>query len=164
MSLAFQDIVLCGGVRTPFGDFGKSLRDVPLSALGTHATSAALRRLDLDPARIDHLVFGVVGVVDHDGPFVSRKVALNSGLPIDSAALTVTRACGSGVQALVSAAEQIASGHSEIAVAAGGENFSRAPYLNTTQRFGSQRGPVTLEDGLDSIYRCPFSRALMGDT
>lgn len=164
MSLAFQDIVLCGGIRTPFGDFGKSLREVPLSALGTHATRSALRRLDLDPAQVDHLVFGVVGVVDHDGPFVSRKVALNSGLPIESAALTVTRACGSGVQAMVSAAEQIASGHSDIAVAAGGENFSRAPYLNTTQRFGAQRGPVTLDDGLDSIYRCPFSRALMGDT
>lgn len=160
----FQDIVLCGGARTPFGDFGKSLRDIPLSALGVHATRAALRRLDLDPGRVDHLVFGVVGVVDHDGPFVSRKVALHSGLPIESAALTVTRACGSGVQALVSAAEQIASGHSDIAVAAGGENFSRVPYLSVTQRYGSQRGTVELEDGLDSIYRCPFSRALMGDT
>ncbi len=162
--MAFQDIVLCGGTRTPFGDFGKSLREVPLSALGTHATRQALNQLDLDPAQVDHLVFGVVGVVDHDGPFVSRKVALEAGLPVDSAALTVTRACGSGTQALVSAAEQIASGHSEIAVAAGGENFSRVPYLNSTQRWGAQRGPVTLVDGLDHIYRCPFSRALMGDT
>lgn len=162
--MAFQDIVLCGGTRTPFGDFGKSLREVPLSALGAHATRQALHQLDLDPAQVDHLVFGVVGVVDHDGPFVSRKVALEAGLPVDSAALTVTRACGSGTQALVSAAEQIASGHSEIAVAAGGENFSRVPYLNSTQRWGAQRGPVTLVDGLDHIYRCPFSRALMGDT
>lgn len=164
MTVGFQDVVLCGGVRTPFGDFGKSLREVPLSAMGTHATRAALRRLDLDPGLVDHLVFGVVGVVDHDGPFVSRKVALNAGLSIESAALTVTRACGSGVQALVSAAEQIASGHSDLAVAAGGENFSRVPYVNAMQRYGSQRGPVTLEDGLDSIYRCPFSRVLMGDT
>jgi acetyl-CoA acetyltransferase family protein len=164
MSTGFEDIVLCGGFRTPFGDFGKSLREVPLSTMGVHATRATLRHLDLDPARIDHLVFGIVGVVDHDGPFISRKVALNSGLPIESAALTVTRACGSGVQSLVSAAEQIVTGHSQIAVAAGGENFSRAPYVNTTQRYGAQRGPVTLEDGLDFIYRCPFSRDLMGDT
>lgn len=164
MSTGFEDIVLCGGFRTPFGDFGKSLRDVPLSTMGVHATRATLRHLDLDPVRIDHLVFGIVGVVDHDGPFISRKVALNSGLPIESAALTVTRACGSGVQSLVSAAEQIVTGHSQIAVAAGGENFSRAPYVNTTQRYGAQRGPVTLEDGLDFIYRCPFSRDLMGYT
>ena len=162
--MGFEDIVICGGVRTPFGDFGKSLREVPLSALGAHAARHALRRLDLPAQQVDHLVFGVVGVVDHDGPFVSRKVALDSGLSIDSAALTVTRACGSGTQALISAAEQIATGHSEIAVTAGGENFSRVPYLSTTQRWGAMRGPVTLEDGLDHIYRCPFSRALMGDT
>ncbi|HMA07790.1 MAG TPA: acetyl-CoA C-acyltransferase, partial [Ramlibacter sp.] len=106
--MAFDQIVLSGGARTAFGDFGKSLRDVPLSVLGTHATKAALRRSGLDGADVDHLVFGLVGVVDHDGPFISRKVALEAGLPVESAALTVTRACGSGTQAIVSAAEQIA--------------------------------------------------------
>jgi acetyl-CoA C-acetyltransferase len=162
--MAFDRIVLLGGVRTAFGDFGKSLREVPLSALGAHVTRAALRRSGLSPSDADHLVFGVVGVVDHDGPFVSRKVALEAGLPVESAALTVTRACGSGTQAIVSAAEQIASGHSRIAVAAGGENFSRVPYVSRHMRFGAGRGPVELEDGLDAIYRCPFSKALMGDT
>jgi acetyl-CoA C-acetyltransferase len=162
--MAFDRIVLLGGVRTAFGDFGKSLREVPLSALGAHVTRAALRRSGLAPSDADHLVFGVVGVVDHDGPFVSRKVALEAGLPVESAALTVTRACGSGTQAIVSAAEQIASGHSRIAVAAGGENFSRVPYVSRHMRFGAGRGPVELEDGLDAIYRCPFSKALMGDT
>lgn len=162
--MAFDQIVLLGGVRTAFGDFGKSLREVPLSTLGTHVTAAALRRSGVDASDVDHLVFGVVGVVDHDGPFVSRKVALGAGLPVESAALTVTRACGSGTQAIVSAAGQIATGHSRIAVAAGGESFSRVPYVSRHMRYGAARGPVEMEDGLDAIYRCPFSKALMGDT
>jgi len=162
--MGFDQIVLLGGARTPFGDFGKSLREVPLSVLGTHVARASLHRGGIDAAAADHLVFGLVGVVDHDGPFISRKVALEAGLPVESAALTVTRACGSGTQAIVSAAEQIASGHSRIAVAAGGENFSRVPYVSHTMRYGATRGAVTLEDALDTIYRCPFSKALMGDT
>lgn len=162
--MAFDNIVLLGGVRTAFGDFGKSLRDVPLSVMGSHVARASLRRSGVPASEVDHLVFGVVGVVDHDGPFISRKVALEAGLTIESAALTVTRACGSGLQAIVSAAEQIATGHSRIAIAAGGENFSRVPYTSHNMRYGAARGPVTLEDGLDTIYRCPFSKALMGDT
>ena len=162
--MAFQDIVLLGGVRTAFGDFGKSLREVPLSALGSHVTRASLARAAIEADAVDHLVFGLVGVVDHDGPFISRKVALDAGLPVDSAALTVTRACGSGTQAIVSAAEQIATGHSRVAVAAGGENFSRVPHVSRELRWGAGRGPATFVDGLDAIYRCPFSRVLMGDT
>lgn len=162
--MAFDNIVLLGGVRTAFGNFGKSLRDVPLSVLGSHVARASIRRSGVPVDSVDHLVFGVVGVVDHDGPFVSRKVALEAGLPIESSALSVTRACGSGVQAIVSAAEQIATGHSRIAIAAGGENFSRVPYLSHNMRYGAKRGPVTLQDGLDTIYRCPFSKLLMGDT
>lgn len=162
--MAFDQIVLLGGVRTAFGDFGKSLRDVPLSALGAHVARASLQRSSIAPPDVDHLVFGLVGVVDHDGPFISRKVALDAGLPVESSALTVTRACGSGTQAIVSAAEQIATGHSRIALAAGGENFSRVPYVSRHLRYGAGRGPVEMEDGLDAIYRCPFSKALMGDT
>ena len=162
--MAFDQIVLLGGVRSAFGDFGKSLREVPLSQLGTHVAKASLRRSGLAAQDVDHLVFGVVGVVDHDGPFVSRKVALEAGLPVESGALTVTRACGSGTQAIVSAAQQIATGHSRIAIAAGGENFSRVPYVSRHMRYGAGRGPVEFEDGLDAIYRCPFSKALMGDT
>ena len=164
MTTAFHDIVLSSGVRTPFGDFGKSLRDVPLSHLGSHVVRASMARGGLVPAQVDHMVFGVVGVVDHDGPFISRKIALDAGLPIESSALTVTRACGSGAQAIISAAEQIVSGHSLIAIAAGGENFSRTPYVSSAMRRGVQRGPSMLEDGLDFIYRCPFSKVLMGDT
>ncbi|MBX3599256.1 MAG: thiolase family protein [Rubrivivax sp.] len=159
-----SDIVLSSGVRTPFGDFGKSLREVPLATLGVHAVKACLARAGLDAARVDHLVWGNTAPVDHESLFMSRKVALAAGLPEDSAALGVVRACGSGSQAIVSAAQQIMTGHGEIAVAAGGENFSRVPYLAHAMRWGAQRGPAELVDGLDYIYRCPFTKELMGDT
>lgn len=159
------EIILAAGARTPFGDFGKSLRDVPLHTLGVHVVRACLRRAALDPAQVDHLVFGNTVPVDHDGHFLSRKVALVAGLPVESAALGVIRACGTGLQAVVSAAQQIQSDHSRIAVAAGGENYSRVPYLVHDLRWGgATRGTRSLVDGLDYIYRCPFSRELMGDT
>ena len=162
--MSFEDVILSSGVRTPFGDFGKSLRDVPLSTLGVHVARACLSRAGLAASAVDHLVFGNTAQVDHDGLFVSRRIALDAGLPVDSAALGVVRACGTGSQAIVSAAQQIVSGHSRIALAAGGENFSRVPYLSHDMRWGAQRGPVGLVDGLDYIYRCPFTRELMGDT
>ena len=159
-----SDIVIGAGVRTPFGDFGGAFRDVPLAAMGVHAVRECLARNGVAAAEVDHLVFGNTAPVDHDGLFLSRKVALDAGLPEDSSALGVVRACGTGSQAIVSAAQQITSGHSALAVAAGGENYSRVPYLVHDMRWGAKRGPVTMVDGLDTIYRCPFSRELMGDT
>ena len=160
----FQDIVLSSGARTPFGDFGKSLRDTPLSALAVHAVQASIARAGITAHDVDHLVFGNTAPVDHDGLFASRKIALDAGLRIESSAMGVTRACGTGSQTIVTAAQQIAGGHSEVAIAAGGENYSRVPYLAHQMRWGAQRGPVELVDGLDYIYRCPFTRELMGDT
>jgi acetyl-CoA acetyltransferase family protein len=162
--MSFTDIVLAAGARTPFGDFGKSLRDLPMAEMGVHVVRACLERAGIGAGRVDHLVFGNTAQVDHDGLFVSRKIALLAGMPEDSAALGVVRACGTGSQAIVSAAQQIASGHSEIAVAAGGENYSRVPYLAHKVRWGAVRGPFEFVDGLDHIYRCPFTGALMGDT
>jgi acetyl-CoA acetyltransferase family protein len=158
------DIVLAAGVRTPFGDFGRSLREVPLAALGAHAVKASVARAGIDAALIDHLVFGNVVPVDHDGYFISRKVALGAGLPIESAALTVNRACASGSQAIASAVDAIRSGNSTIGVAAGGESFSRVPYVLTTARYGLGRASSDLVDALDWTYRCPFGRELMGET
>lgn len=160
----FQDIILSSGARTPLGDFGKSLRDTPLSTLAVHAVQASLARAGISALDVDHLVFGNTAPVDHDGLFASRKIALDAGMPTESSAIGVTRACGTGSQAIVTAAQQIASGHSQVALAAGGENYSRVPYLTHKMRWGAQRGPVEFVDGLDYIYRCPFTRELMGDT
>ena len=161
---ALAKTVLTSGARTPFGDFGKSLRDVPLVDMAVHVVKACLERAGLSPTQVDHLVFGNIAQVDHEGLFVSRKIALDAGMPVESAAFGVVRACGTGSQAIISAAAQIATGHSRVAIAAGGENFSRVPYLAHRVRWGAQRGPFEFVDGLDYIYRCPFTRELMGDT
>jgi acetyl-CoA acetyltransferase family protein len=158
------DIVLAAGARTPFGDFGKSLREVPLAALGAHAAKASLAKARVDAAQVDHLVFGNVVPVDHDGYFISRKVALAAGLPIESGALTVNRACASGSQAIASAAQMVRDGGSTIGLAVGGENFSRVPYVLEGARYGLGRASQGLVDALDWTYRCPFGRELMGET
>lgn len=159
-----HDIILAGGMRTPFGDFGRSLKNTPLTDLGTHAAKACLEKAGVEAAQVDHLVFGNAMPVDHDGYFASRVIALNCGMPIESSALNVSRACGSGSQAIISAAEQIISGHSSIALAGGGENFSRGAYISTGTRWGAKRGPQTMIDQLDWAYRDPFSHDLMGET
>jgi acetyl-CoA C-acetyltransferase len=159
-----KEIVLAGGMRTPFGDFGKSLKDIPGPALATHAAKACIAGLQIDPKLIDHLVLGNVMPVDQGGYFSGRVVALDAGMGIDSCALNVSRACGSGSQAIISAAAQIATGHSSIALAGGYENTSRAPYVSVDTRWGAKRGPAQLLDAIDYAYRDPFDRQLMGET
>ena len=112
-----QEIVIGGGKRTPFGDFGKSLRDTPLSQLATHAAKAALTDAKVEPTDVDHLVWGNVLPVDPDGFYTGRVAALNVGMSEESCALQVNRACGSGTQAIITAAQQIMTGHSKIALA-----------------------------------------------
>jgi acetyl-CoA acetyltransferase family protein len=158
------DIVLTAGVRTPFGDFGKSLRDVPLTDLAAHAARASIARSGLEPSAIDHFVFGSTLFPDRDTLFGGRVVGIKAGLPEEVPALNVIRACGTGLQALVSASQQIKEGQSRIALAGGGENYSRMPHVVTTARYGQQRGGQSLEDQLDWAYRCPFSREYMGET
>ena len=144
-----RNVVLAAGKRTPFGDFGGSVKDTPLSALGAHTVRATLATAGLDAARIDHLTFGNVMSVDYDGNFISRKVALDAGLPIESGALAVNRACGTGTEAIASAARYVLCGSSRLGIAAGGESFSRVPYVAQNVRWGAKRGPQPLEDGLD---------------
>ncbi|MCO5089646.1 thiolase family protein [Bosea sp. (in: a-proteobacteria)] len=158
------EIVLAGGMRTPFGDFGKSLREVPLVELGAHAARASLAQAGLAAEAVDHLVWGNVLPVDQEGYLAARAVALKAGLSESSTAMNVNRACGSGLQAVFTAAEHIASGHSSIALAGGGENFSRAPHIVTGARWGVKRGPQTMVDALDWTYRDPLSLELMGET
>ncbi len=159
-----NDIVLCGGKRTPFGDFGKSLAGIPGTDLATHAAKATLVDAGLAPGEVDHLVCGNVVPVDQGGYFASRVIALNAGMPEVSRALNVSRACGSGTQAIVSAAEQIMTGHSRIALAGGYENTSRAPYALVDSRWGMKRGDSKVVDTIDYAYRDPFDLTLMGGT
>lgn len=111
------DIVLAAGIRTPFGDFGKSLREIPLTDLAAHAAKASISRSGLKPTDIDHVVFGSTLFPDRDTLFGGRVVGIKAGLPEEVPALNVTRACGTGLQALVSASQQIKEGQSSIALA-----------------------------------------------
>lgn len=158
------EIVLVGGMRTPFGDFGKSLRDIPLVQLGAHEARATMAQCGLAAEAVDHLVWGNVLPVDQEGYLAARAVALKAGLAEVSTAMNVNRACGSGLQAIISAAEHIGSGHSAVALAGGGENFSRAPYIVTGARWGVKRDPQVMVDALDWTYRDPLSLDLMGET
>lgn len=159
-----QEIVLAGGKRTPFGDFGKSLKDIPLTALATHAAKACVEDAEISPEEIDHVVWGNVLPVDPDGYYTGRAAGLNIGMKDESCAVQVNRACGSGTQAILTAAQQIMTGHGKIALAGGGENFSRAPFANQKMRWGAIRGAQSFEDTMESVYSDPFGHGLMGAT
>ena len=159
-----QEIVIGGGKRTPFGDFGKSLKDIPLSDLATHSAKATLTDTNIDPVDLDHLVWGNVLPVDPDGFYTGRVAALNVGMREESCALQVNRACGSGTQAIITAAQQIMTGHSKIALAGGGENFSRGGFVNQKMRWGAVRGAQPFEDSVEWAYNDPFGHGLMGVT
>ncbi|MEO1062130.1 MAG: thiolase family protein [Actinomycetota bacterium] len=158
------EVVLCGGKRTPFGDFGKSLKDVAGTDLGVHAAVATLDAAGLDAGEVDHLVCGNVMPVDQGGYFASRVIGLGAGLVEESCALDVSRACGSGTQAIVSATQQVITGHSKVALAGGYENASRAPYALVDARWGMRRGAGEVVDTIDYGYRDPFDLSLMGET
>lgn len=159
-----HNIVLTAPARTPFGDFGGSLRDIPLTQLAVHAARASLARSGLQAADIDHLVYANTVPVDHDSLFGARVISGAMGLSDQVPALTVSRGCGAGLQAMVSAAEQIISGHSKIALAGGAESYSRAPFVLRSGRWGHKRGDQNLQDWLENTYRDPFTREYMGQT
>lgn len=159
-----HDIILSSPARTPFADFGKAFRDTPLTELAVHAARASLARSGLQVGDIDHMVYANTVPVDADSLFGARVVGVAMGLPDTVPALTVSRGCGAGLQALVSAAEQILSGHSQVALAGGAENYSRAPFVLRSGRWGHKRGDQNLQDLLENTYRDPFSREYMGET
>lgn len=159
-----QDVFLSSGTRSALGDFGGSLKDVEFTELASHVARACIEKSGAKADAIDHIVFTTTCPTDKDSLFAARVIGMKSGLPEDAAALDVSRACASGLQAIISAGQQITSGQSELALAAGAEMFSRAPYAVTTARWGNPRGNQQLEDVLEWCYRCPFSLEYMGDT
>ena len=130
-----REIQLCHALRTPIGAFNGALRSVPASALGAVAVRAVLQRSGADPDAIGGVVMGhVVQAGCRMNP--ARQAALDGGLPVSIPAMTVNRVCGSGAQAIITAAQQIASGEIDCAIAGGFENMDRAPYLLDNGRWG----------------------------
>jgi acetyl-CoA C-acetyltransferase len=133
-----SQIVFAEPVRTAIGTFAGSLKDVPATALGSAAIAAAVARAELRPEEIETVVMGnVVQAGNKMNP--ARQAAVRAGLPVTTPALTVNRVCGSGAQAIVSAAHEIALGNIRVAVAGGMENMDQAPYLIPRGRWDRRR-------------------------
>ena len=158
-----EKIVLLDGARTPVGSFGGALRDVPAHELGAAAARAALARAGVAGADIDEVVMGCIGQVGPDA-FNARRVALAAGVPVSVPAYTVNRLCGSGLQAVWSAAMQMRWGGVELALAGGNENMSRMPFYDFDARRGHRLGDRALVDGTVAMLTDPFHGVHMGIT
>ncbi|GAB4167499.1 MAG: acetyl-CoA C-acyltransferase family protein [Thalassobaculales bacterium] len=159
-----QDVFVVAAVRTAIGTFGGSLRDIPPAVLAATVTRAAVARSTLDPAAVGHVVFGQVIATEPRDAYLARVAGIEGGLPVETPALTVNRLCGSGLQAIVSAAQMLRLGDAEIAVAGGAESMSRAPFQSPATRWGARFGDAVLADVLRGVLTDPFHQILMGLT
>lgn len=161
--MARESIVLVSGVRTAIGKFAGSLKDFEASDLGGIAVRAAVERAGLEPAQVDEVVMGCVASAAENA-FMARLSALKAGIPHEATALTVNRLCASGLQAIVTAGQEISDGFCDIAVAGGAESMSNIPYYLRKARFGYRMGEGKLEDGLITAVTCPINQYHMGIT
>jgi acetyl-CoA C-acetyltransferase len=142
-----KDVVICHPVRTPIGAFNGSLKDVPATELGAAAVRETLRRSALDAAELASVVMGnVIQAGNKMNP--ARQAAIDGGVPVAVPALAVNRVCGSGAQAIVSAAQEIWLGFGRAAIAGGMENMDRAPYLLDGGRWGYRMGSAQVHDSM----------------
>jgi acetyl-CoA acyltransferase 2 len=165
MTPSDSTVVFLSGVRTGFGTFGGTLKDLSATDLATHASQAALERSGVQPAEIGHVVFGNVLQTSADAIYLARHVGLRSGLPIETPAVTVNRLCGSGFEAVAQAAQQIVLGESSAVLAGGTESMSQAPHVVRGARWGLRLGPAApLEDTLWEALRDPSCGLSMAET
>lgn len=142
-----QDIVVCSPLRTPVGRFGGAFAGIPVADLASAVLKAVLDRTGLDPDAVDDVILGHAYPTS-EAPALGRVAALDAGLPSTVGGLQVDRRCGSGLQAVVQAAAQVATGVSDVVLAGGAENMSRAPFYSHDMRFGAPSPGVTLHDSL----------------
>jgi acetyl-CoA acetyltransferase family protein len=142
------DIAIVSGARTPMGRYCGKLKDFTAMELGAVAARGAMERAGVDPKEVDHVVFGNAQQTSGDALYGARHVGLRAGVPIETPALTVNRLCGSGMQSLVTAAQMIQLGESQVALAGGMESMSQAPHVIRGMRWGVGLGEGKLEDSL----------------
>ena len=158
-----QEIVFVAGRRTPFGTYGGTLKDLSATDLAVHAATVALRDAGLPPGAIGHVVVGNVLQTSADAIYLARHVGLRAGVPFETPALIVNRLCGSGFEAVVQGAFQIATGQAEAVLVGGTESMSQAPYVLRGGRFGVPLGKTpAIEDSLwtaltDTQARMPMA-------
>jgi acetyl-CoA C-acetyltransferase len=158
-----SDVVLVAPVRTAIGRYQGGFQATPAADLGAAVIAAALERAHVAPEDVDEVVMGCVGQVGDDA-FNARLCALKAGLPVTSLAYNVNRLCGSGIQAINSAAMELLTGQARVVVAGGDENMTMQPYLLPKAGLGQRYGNVTLVDGTQSLVTDPFGRYAMGCT
>lgn len=159
-----RDVVVVSGARTAIGDFGGSLKDQAPSELAGKLVAEVVRRAAVEPDAVAHCVFGNVIHSEPADMYMGRVAALKGGLAEHTASLTVNRLCGSGLQAILSAAQQIELGACDTAVAGGAESMSRAPYWLQTARFGQRMGNGETIDAMTAALHCPMEKVHMGVT
>ena len=143
-----NDIAIVSGARTPMGRYCGKLRDFTAMELAAIAANGAIERAQMDPKEFDHAIFGNAQQTSGDALYGARHVALRAGLPIETPALTVNRLCGSGMQAIVSAAQMIQLGEAQRVLAGGMESMSQAPHVIRGARWGLPLGEGKMEDSL----------------
>jgi acetyl-CoA C-acetyltransferase len=159
-----RDVVFVGAARTAIGTFGGALKDFSACDLGAIAVKEAFARAKVDPAQAGQIVIGNVIHTEPRDMYVSRVIGINAGMAKESAALTLNRLCGSGLQAIVTAANAIQLGDTDIAVGGGVETMSRAPYMMQTARWGTRMGDAKILDMMLGALQDPFGAGHMGIT
>ena len=161
---ASKDVVFLSGVRTGFGAFGGSLKDLSAIDLGAAASRYAIQRSGVPANAFGHVVFGNALQTSADAIYMARHVGLKSGLPIETPAVTVNRLCGSGFEAITQGAQLILLGETEAVLAGGAESMSQAPHVVRGARWGLRLGPAPLEDYLWEALKDPQCGLSMAET
>ncbi len=159
-----SEVVVLSGVRTAIGDFGGGLKDKPPTELAAAVVREAVKRAGIQPEEVEHVVFGNVIHTDVHDMYLARVATINGGLPKETPALTLNRLCGSGLQAIVSAAQTISMGDAKVAIGGGAEVMSRSPYWEPSARWGQRMGDGKLIDAMLGALSDPFDDCHMGVT
>lgn len=159
-----REVVVVSGVRTAIGTFGGSLKDVAPIDLGALVVRESLARAGVPGQEVGHVVFGHVVNTEPRDMYLSRVAAIQGGCSQDTPAFNVNRLCGSGLQAIISAAQAIQLGDADVAIGGGAENMSRAPYASLSTRFGARMGDTKMVDMMIGALHDPFHNIHMGVT
>jgi len=159
-----REVVVLSGVRTAIGDYGGALKDVAPTELAAQVVREAVKRARIDPQQVQQLVFGNVIHTETRDMYFSRVACIKGGLPHDTTALTVNRLCGSGLQAIVSAAQSIQLSDADVSVGGGAESMSRGAYVLPSLRWGQRMNDGGVVDMMVGALHDPFHKIHMGVT
>ena len=159
-----KEVVVVSAVRTAIGTFGGALKDVPPTELAALVVRESLARAGVEGKDVGHVVFGHVVNTEPKDMYLSRVAAVNGGCSVETPAYNVNRLCGSGLQAIVSASQGILLGDYDVAIGAGAENMSRAPYASLNARWGARMGDTKMVDMMVGALHDPFQTIHMGVT